>query len=346
MSDALNAPAPTSRRDFVRRGVLAAAVPATLSLLDACRKAGAEPVAAAAAAPVAPSTARDKADAMDAMHEAGIKAFPAKTAAMGNRLFEPRMEKGVKVFDLTVEQIDWEVTPGEKKKAWAYNGQIPGPQIRVREGDRVRVNVTNRLEQSTAVHFHGLELPNAMDGVPFITQPPIKPGDSFTYEFTAPNPGSHMYHSHHNSAEQVGMGLLGAFIIEPKRPDPAHRADVDYVMILNDGPHGYTLNGKGFPATEPIVARRGQTVRIRFMNEGMMIHPMHLHGMHMTIICRDGWDLAVPQRCDTMNIAPGERWDVLVKANNPGTWAFHCHILPHAESQHGMYGMVTALIVK
>jgi len=346
VSDALNAPAPTSRRDFVRRGVLAAAVPATLSLLDACRKAGAEPVAAAAAAPVAPSSARDKADAMDAMHEAGIKAFPAKTAAMGNRLFEPRMEKGVKVFDLTVEQIDWEVTPGEKKKAWAYNGQIPGPQIRVREGDRVRVNVANRLEQSTAVHFHGLELPNAMDGVPFITQPPIKPGDSFTYEFTAPNPGSHMYHSHHNSAEQVGMGLLGAFIIEPKRPDPAHRADVDYVMILNDGPHGYTLNGKGFPATEPIVARRGQTVRIRFMNEGMMIHPMHLHGMHMTIICRDGWGLAVPQRCDTMNIAPGERWDVLVKANNPGTWAFHCHILPHAESQHGMYGMVTALIVK
>ena len=346
MSDALNAPAPTSRRDFVRRGVLAAAVPATFSLLDACRKAGAEPVAAAAAAPVAPSSARDKADAMDAMHEAGIKAFPAKTAAMGNRLFEPRMEKGVKVFDLTVEQIDWEVTPGEKKKAWAYNGQIPGPQIRVREGDRVRVNVANRLEQSTAVHFHGLELPNAMDGVPFITQPPIKPGDSFTYEFTAPNPGSHMYHSHHNSAEQVGMGLLGAFIIEPKRPDPAHRADVDYVMILNDGPHGYTLNGKGFPATEPIVTKLGQKLRIRFMNEGMMIHPMHLHGMHMTIICRDGWDLAVPQRCDTMNIAPGERWDVLVKANNPGTWAFHCHILPHAESQHGMYGMVTALIVK
>jgi len=238
------------------------------------------------------------------------------------------------------------VTPGETKKAWAYNGQIPGPQIRVREGDRVRVNVTNRLEQSTAVHFHGLELPNAMDGVPFITQPPIKPGDSFTYEFTAPNPGSHMYHSHHNSAEQVGMGLLGAFIIEPKRPDPAHRADVDYVMILNDGPHGYTLNGKGFPATEPIVCKLGQTVRIRYMNEGMMIHPMHLHGMHQTVTHRDGWPLPMPYKCDTVNIAPGERYDVFIKANNPGTWAFHCHILPHAENEHGMFGMVTALVVQ
>jgi FtsP/CotA-like multicopper oxidase with cupredoxin domain len=196
------------------------------------------------------------------------------------------------------------------------------------------------------VHFHGVELPNVMDGVPFITQPPIKPGDSYTYEFTATNAGSHMYHSHHNSAEQVGMGLLGAFIIEPKQPIRAHRADVDYVMILNDGPHGYTLNGKGFPATEPIVAKLGQTIRIRFMNEGMMIHPMHLHGMHMTIITRDGWPLEQPQRCDTLNIAPGERWDVLVKANNPGTWAFHCHILPYAESPHGMYGMVTAVVVK
>jgi FtsP/CotA-like multicopper oxidase with cupredoxin domain len=349
MSETAAVPTPTSRRDFVRRGVLTAAVPAALSVLEACKKAAPEPVAAAVAppAPAKPEpTAREKADVMDAMHEAGIKAFPAKTEGKGNQPLEPRIERGVKVFDLTVEEVSWEVTPGERKKAWAYNGQVPGPQIRVREGDRVRVNVTNKLAQSTAVHFHGVELPNAMDGVPFITQPPIKPGDSYTYEFTAPNAGSHMYHSHHNSAEQVGMGLLGAFIIEPKRPIPSHRADVDYVMILNDGPHGYTLNGKGFPATEPIAAKLGQTIRIRFMNEGMMIHPMHLHGMHMTIITRDGWPLEQPQRCDTLNIGPGERWDVLVRASNPGTWAFHCHILPHAESPHGMYGMVTAVVVK
>jgi FtsP/CotA-like multicopper oxidase with cupredoxin domain len=116
--------------------------------------------------------------------------------------------------------------------------------------------------------------------------------------------------------------------------------------VLNDGAHGYTLNGKSFPATEPIACSQGQTVRIRFMNEGMMIHPMHLHGMHMTVIAKDGWDQPMPWRCDTLNIAPGERWDVLVKATNPGVWAFHCHILPHAESEHGMFGMVTVLNVK
>jgi FtsP/CotA-like multicopper oxidase with cupredoxin domain len=231
--------------------------------------------------------------------------------------------------------------------AMAYNGQVPGPQIRVREGDRVRLILTNELTQSTAMHFHGVELPNDQDGVPFITQPPVKPGETFTYEFTAPvgNSGSHMYHSHHNAATQVGLGLLGAFIIEPMRPRKIERVDHDYVMILNDGAHGYTLNGKGFPATEPLTAKLGEKVRIRFMNEGMMIHPMHLHGMHMTVIDKDGWAQPQPWKCDTLNVAPGERWDVIVNCTNPGTWAFHCHILPHAESEHGMFGMVTALVV-
>ena len=176
----------------------------------------------------------------------------------------------------------------------AYNGQVPGPQIRVQEGDRVRVVVKNSLEESTAVHFHGVITPNSMDGVPFVTQPPIKPGETFTYEFIARNAGSHMYHSHHNSAVQVGAGLLGAFVIEPRNPRSIERADIDYVMIINDGVHGYTLNGKGFPATEPIVAKLGQTVRVRFMNEGMMIHPMHLHGMAMTVIDKDGYPQPQP----------------------------------------------------
>jgi FtsP/CotA-like multicopper oxidase with cupredoxin domain len=296
--------------------------------------------------PATPASARARADAMDAMHEKGIKAFPAKTAGKGNVLMQPRMEGGVKVYEITAREIQWEVEPGKQVKAWAYNDQIPGPQIRVTEGDRVRVVLKNELSESTAVHFHGLELPVAMDGVPFITQPPVKPGESFTYEFTVPNSGSHMYHSHHNAAKQVGMGLLGAFIVEPKRKRAIERVDVDYVMILNDGFHGYTINGKGFPATEPIVAKLGQKVRIRFMNEGMMIHPMHLHGMHMTVIDKDGWAQPAPWKCDTLNIAPGERWDVIVNCNNPGTWAFHCHILPHAESEHGMFGMVTALVVQ
>ncbi|HET7623432.1 MAG TPA: multicopper oxidase domain-containing protein [Gemmatimonadaceae bacterium] len=304
-----------------------------------------------AAPPVSPAPPtveqiRAKADEMDAMHEKGIKAFPAPTKGKGNQLLAPRIEKGVKVYELTAREIDWETEPGKKVKAWAYNDQVPGPQIRVREGDRVRVVLKNELSESTSIHFHGLEVPIDQDGVPFITQQPIKPGDTYAYEFVVPNSGSHMYHSHHNSAKQVGMGLLGAFIVEPKRERAVEQADVDYVMILNDGFHGYTLNGKGFPATEPIKAKLGQKVRIRYMNEGMMIHPMHLHGMHMTVIDKDGWPQPQPWKCDTLNIAPGERWDVIVNCTNPGTWAFHCHILPHAESEHGMFGMVTALIVE
>ena len=295
--------------------------------------------------PAIPSAA-EAAEEMDRKHEAGVKAFPAKTEGKGNQLLAPRIDNGVKVFDLTCRKIQWEIERGRQVEAWAFNDQVPGPQIRVREGDRVRVKVKNELAESTAVHFHGLEIPNDQDGVPFITQPPIKPGAEFTYEFTVPNAGSHMYHSHLNAAKQVGLGLLGAFIVEPRRPRPIEKVDVDYVMILNDGFHGYTLNGKSFPATEPIVAKLGQKVRVRYMNEGMMIHPMHLHGMHMTVIDKDGWAQPAPWKCDTLNVAPGERWDVIIDCTMPGVWAFHCHILPHAESAHGMFGMVTALIVE
>jgi FtsP/CotA-like multicopper oxidase with cupredoxin domain len=341
---------PTSRRSFLRASMLTVAGGA----VAACSESAAEgPAAGAAAAEMphgasaAPLSVSERAAEMDRMHEAGVKAFPAPTAAKGNQLMEPRLENGVKVYDLTASKIQWETKPGNWVEAWAYNGQVPGPQIRVREGDRVRINFRNELEQSTAIHFHGLELPNDVDGVPFITQPPVKMGETYTYEFTVPvgNAGSHMYHSHYNAAEQVGKGLLGAFIVEPQRPRDIERVDVDYVMILNDGYHGFTLNGKDFPATEPIVASKGQKVRIRFMNEGMMIHPMHLHGIHMTVIDKDGWPLPAPWKCDTLNVAPGERWDVIVDCKAEGTWAFHCHVLTHAEGQHGMFGMVTALVV-
>jgi FtsP/CotA-like multicopper oxidase with cupredoxin domain len=286
------------------------------------------------------------AEQMDAMHEKGVKAFPAKTAVHGNQLLEPKLVDGVKVYELTASEMQWETEPGKMVTAMAYNRQVPGPQIRVREGDRVRIVLKNELKQSTAIHFHGLEVPVDQDGVPFITQPPVKPGASYTYEFTVPNAGSHMYHSHHNAAVQVGLGLLGAFIVEPKNKAREPKVDQDVVFILNDGAHGYTFNGKSFPATQPVVAKLGQKIRIRYMNEGMMIHPMHLHGMHQTVIAKDGWDQPAPWKCDTLNIAPGERWDVIVNCNNPGTWAFHCHILPHAESEHGMFGMVTALVVE
>ena len=353
----------TSRRDFLRTASLTAV---SAGALVACgtsavpAASSTPPTGGGSATPAAgatggtmgahdtarpPATSAAQADAMDAMHEKGIKAFPAKTAGKGNQLLAPRVEGGVKIYDLTAKVVQWEVEPGRMVEAWTYNGVVPAPQIRVREGDRVRIVLKNELPESTAIHFHGLELPNDQDGVPFITQPPVKSGQSYTYEFTVPNAGSHMYHSHHNSTKQVSLGLLGAFVVEPKDRSHEPKVDVDYVMILNDGAHGYTFNGKSFPATEPVVAKLGQKVRIRYMNEGMMIHPMHLHGMHQTVIAKDGWPLPAPYRCDTLNIAPGERYDVVVNCTNPGTWAFHCHILPHAESDRGMFGMVTALIV-
>ena len=341
---------PRDRRAFLRKSALTALLaPVAIGALAACDSAKEAGVASTPASPppAPPKSEREMADEMDRMHEAGVKAFPAKTVGKGNQPMEPRLDNGVKVYELNATKTRWETQPGTSVEAWAFNEQVPGPQIRVREGDRVRVVLRNSLPESTSIHFHGLELPNDQDGVPFITQPPVKPGESYTYEFTVPvgNAGSHMYHSHYNAAKQVGLGLLGAFIVEPQRPRRIERVDVDYVMILNDGMHGYTLNGKSFPATEPIVAKLGQTVRIRFMNEGMMIHPMHLHGMHMTIIDKDGWAQPAPWKCDTINVAPGERWDAVVKCDKKGIWAFHCHVLPHAESQHGMLGMVTALVV-
>jgi FtsP/CotA-like multicopper oxidase with cupredoxin domain len=337
-----------SRRSFLKTGAATALASAALA---ACKPTAQQAPAAAVAdsghaAMTDSAAAHAASETMDAMHEKGVKAFPAKTAGQGNQLLAPTMDGKVKVFNLTASPVKWEVSPGTTVDAFAYNGQVPGPQIRIKEGDRVRIILKNELNESTAIHWHGVEVPNDMDGVPYITQKPVKPGQSFTYEFTTRNSGSHMYHSHHNSTMQVGKGLLGAFIIEPKVPRAIEKSDIDYVMIINDSSGGFTLNGKGFPATEPIVCKKGQRVRIRFMNEGQMIHPMHLHGMGMLVIDKDGYPQPMPWMCDTLNVAPGERWDVIVNAQAVGTWAFHCHILSHAESQMGMFGMVTALIIQ
>ena len=259
------------------------------------------------------------------------------------------MDGDVKVFRLTAKITPWEWDTGQFVDAWTYNGVVPGPEIRVTEGDNVRIIVKNELPESHAVHWHGLMVPNSQDGVAFITQPPIKPGHSFTYEFQARpgNAGSHMYHSHINSSHQVQMGLLGAFIIEPKDPSSRPAFDREYTLILNEGPiGGFSINGKSFPATQPLMATKGEKILIRYMNEGAMIHPMHLHGMPQQVIAQDGWLLPQPYFCDTLNVAPGQRLDVLVDATELGTWAFHCHILSHAENAHGMFGMTTVLIVE
>lgn len=289
------------------------------------------------------------ADEMDAMHEEGVKAFPQATEGKGGMPLEYTEEDGVKVFNLTADAFQWEFQAGKYADAFGYNGVVPGPEIRVTEGDTIRVHLTNNLPESTAIHWHGVMVPNNMDGVPFITQPPIKPGETFTYEFPIRegNAGTHMYHSHNNSTEQVGKGLLGAFIIEPKDPSTRPEFDVEYTMILNDGPiGGYSINGKSFPATEPITVKLGQKLMMRFINEGQMIHPMHLHGMPMKVVAEDGYILDVPRMRDTILVDPGSRYEAIVEATELGAWAFHCHVLSHAESRHGMFGMVTVLFVE
>jgi FtsP/CotA-like multicopper oxidase with cupredoxin domain len=143
-----------------------------------------------------------------------------------------------------------------------------------------------------------------------VTQPPIKTGETFTYEFTARNPGSHMYHSHHNAAEQVTKGLMAPFIIEPKDKSVDPEYDAEYTMVLNDSGIGLTINGKSFPYTQPIIAKLGQKIRIRYMNEGLLIHPMHLHGFPMTVFAKDGWPRSPGSA--TRSASPRRRWDVTV----------------------------------
>ncbi len=256
---------------------------------------------------------------------------------------------GYKHFELTVDEIDWQIDELKAPvKALGYNKQWPGPTIRVNEGDKIRAVFTNNLKETTSIHFHGEEFDNFfMDGVPFVTQVPTPPGEKFTYEFVAKRPGSLMYHSHHNATDQVGRGLLGAYVVDPKTPTADEKAvdGVDYVWISNDSLGGFTINGHGFPATVPVLAAQGQTVRVRFMNEGTMMHPWHLHGNRMKVIARDGYNLPQPFDVDTLGVNPGERYDVTITPDRLGIWAFHCHILPHVEGADGMFGMVSTLIV-
>lgn len=285
---------------------------------------------------------------IDREHEAAVKAFPARTEGVGAAPLEPRIENGVKVFDLEAKVVQWEVEPGVRREAWAYNGIVPGPLIRVTEGDRVRIRLKNSLPESTTIHPHGQELvgENHQDGVSFLTTPVIRPGETGIIEFTAAPAGSHMYHSHHDSTKQVALGLLGPLIVEPKDPARRPKVDKEFVLVLNDGPLGYTINGKSFPATPPLLVKRGERVLVRWMHEGALLHPMHLHGPRMTVIARDGAPVPQPYQIDTLTIAPGERWDVLLDTRAPGKWAWHCHVLPHAEGEKGLYGLTTVVIVE
>ena len=289
-------------------------------------------------------------DQMDAVMETSIKAFPAKTQGLGAQNLTPTLlADGTKQFQLTSSVVKWEVAPGTFVDAWTYNGTVPGPTIRVNPGDRIQVVLKNELPESTSIHFHGLTTPNAADGTTFVTQPAIKSGETYTYGFTAQStPAVGMYHSHHNAVHQVPDGLAGTVLVG-QLPLPAGvTVAQEQVMMVNDaGVIGFAINGKSFPATAPVVAGQGDWIQVHYLNEGVMAHPMHLHGMAQKVIAKDGFPLAQPYDADTINVSPGERYTVLVHATEVGTWVWHCHILTHAESmEKGMFGMVTALVVR
>jgi len=291
---------------------------------------------------------------MDATMLAVAQKFPAKTEGHGGDPLAPKvLADGTKEFDLTAEVVQWEVSPGKKVEAWTYNGVVPAPEIHVNVGDKVRIVLKNDLPESTSLHLHGIVVPNTMDGVDPYTQAPIIPGQSFTYDFVAQRYAVGIYHSHHDAEMQIPNGMFGAITIgDPVIPEVLQAQGYTHIdksvnMVLNDsGNIGLSLNGKSFPATEPYTMRVGQVMMVNYYNEGLMGHPMHLHQPVGWIIAKDGMPLLTPQPADTIWVAPGERYTVLYKPDTAGVWAWHCHILTHAESSTGMFGMVTALIVE
>jgi FtsP/CotA-like multicopper oxidase with cupredoxin domain len=288
-----------------------------------------------------------------------VLAFPAATAGKGNQPLAPTiLADGTKHFDLTASIIDWEVSPGEVVKAWAYNGQVPGPRIDVEVGDTVELQLTNEFPVGTDIHWHGIDVPFDQDGVAPITQELVPSGGTYTYRFTTTEAAIGMYHAHAHGEVAVPNGAFGTFYVGEIAP-PAGRtvsgieipADLtvaqDIPMVLNDaGEIGLTLNGKGFPATDPIVAAQGDWITVTYFNEGLQVHPMHLHGFEQIVYAKDGEPLDAPYAADTILVGPGERYSVLFHADRVGTWVYHCHILTHVDSADGMFGMVTAVIVK
>ncbi|MEO6918939.1 MAG: copper oxidase [Collimonas sp.] len=262
-----------------------------------------------------------------------------------------RMNNGVKEFHLVAEPVVREIAPGMKANLWGYNGQSPGPTIEVVEGDRVRIFVTNKLPEHTSVHWHGQRLPNGMDGVTGLTQPGIKPGKTFVYEFVARRAGTFMYHPHADEMVQMAMGMMGFWITHPKDPT-LMRVDRDFVFLLNayDIEPGaatprvnqmtdfnlWTWNSRAFPGIDPLVVRQHDRVRIRVGNLTMTNHPIHLHGHEFVVTGTDGgWTPPAGRWPEvTTDIAVGQMRAIEFDATELGDWALHCH-----KSHHTMNAM-------
>lgn len=272
----------------------------------------------------------------------------ASPDATGDVPLTPQIVHGVKVFHLTAGITKWWILPNVSVLAYAYNGEIPGPQIRIRMGDHVRIIVHNALPESTTIHWHGLIVPNDMDGPADITQKPIVPGGEFTYAFIAKQSGTFFYHSHDNPDRQQDLGLYGALIIDPpNQPDYRYDREMNVELgewLERDGmtfpsmpmegsmPNYFTINGKAYPATPTVHVKLGQKLLIRFIGTSSnFVHPMHVHGGPFEVVAQDGNTLPPSQRYwkDTVLVAPGERFDVIWPARERGKWLLHCHINHH-----------------
>jgi plastocyanin len=272
----------------------------------------------------------------------------------------------VREFTLTAEEIDWEIMPGTTIRAWTYNRQMPGPEIRVHEGDLVRITLRNALPVGTTIHWHGVNLPPEMDGPVGLNQAAVEPGEEFVYEFVATPAGTRWYHSHADPTAQIALGLYGSFIVEPREPRQTY--DRDYTYILNEwdleltpdvaigtAPRGpgdqmlrggelgtdlFLMNGHAHESIPPIRLAEGERVLIRLINAGNLPHAIHTHGHSFKIVSTDGND--VPEGMalvkDTVLIGPGERYDLELDGSNPGVWMFHCHMENHAAN--GMMSLI------
>ena len=289
---------------------------------------------------------------LDPSRAFGASPYSPVITPNGSTLAWTRADDGAKVFQLTVEPCQHEIAPGMVINAWCYNGQTPGPTIEAVEGDRVRIFVTNKLPEQTAVHWHGVLVPNGMDGVSGLTQKGIQPGETFKYEFTLKQHGTFMYHSHGDEMTQMGLGTMGFFIIHPKNPS-GPKIDRDFAIFLNEwfvepgtstpNPNImtdfniFTFNSRAYPGTAPLVAKTGDRIRIRFGNVGQESHPIHIHGLNFKVVSTDGGD--IPESAQwpetTVAVFPGQTRTIEFVADTPGDWALHCHRRHHPMNAMG-----------
>lgn len=314
----------------------------------------------------------DNRRAWDPSYSGGDPSGPAAAPGLPGRDYRPvvtpngaalpfQIVEGTKVFHLVAEEVDHEFAPGLRAKCWGYNGRVHGPTIEAVEGDRVRIYVTNRLPAPTSVHWHGVFLPNGMDGVAGLTQRAIPPGETFKYEMTFRQHGTFMYHSHHDEMVQMALGLMGLLILHPRRPSPEYRVDRDFAMLLSEWKiepgasrpdsnemtefNVLTINAKSFPGTAALVVKKGDRVRMRFGNLSTMDHhPIHMHGHYFKVTATDGGQIPVAAQWPeaTVLVPVGSTRDVELVADSAGDWPIHCHMTHHAMNQmgHGARNMI------